>query len=145
MKAVKTKWFPPYVIKNNKLKPNLQIQSKKFNTGVYFVKDAKTNKILYVGYSGVNLYKTMYRHFQKWTSKQYRVRFNKLGYKVKIIFCSPDKAQRLEKYYIQKFKTLLNKHQYEADFETAKDTDEVNKFYGVKDIVTINPGEEYPF
>ena len=145
MKAIKTKWFPPYVLKNNKLKPNLKIASKQFNSGVYIVKDAKTNKILYVGYSGTQLYKTIYRHFQVWTSKQYRVRFNKSGYKVKVIFCSPIKAQQLEKHLIQQYKTLLNKNQYEAEFTEAKDTGEVAKFYGLNDIKTLNPGEEYPF
>jgi len=146
MKALKTKWFPPYVVKNNKLKPNLRIGAKKYNTGVYFVKDAKTNVILYVGYSGSNLYKTMYRHFQVWNDKQQqRIKFKKSGYKVRIIFCTAAQAQRLETYLIQKLKPKFNKLQYQADFEQAKSGGEVEKFYNIKDIVTINPGEEEPF
>ena len=146
MKAYKTKWFPPYVVKNNKLKPNLRIGAKKFNTGVYLVKDAKTNNILYVGYSGSNLYKTMYRHFQVWNDKQQqRIKFKKSGYKVRIIFCTAAQAQRLETYLIQKLKPKFNKLQYQADFEQAKSTGEVEKYYNMKDIITINPGEEEPF
>lgn len=146
MKALKTKWFPPYVVKNNKLKPNLRIGAKKYNTGVYLVKDAKTNNILYVGYSGSNLYKTMYRHFQVWNDKQQdRIKFKKSGYKVRIIFCSAAQAQRLESYLINKLKPKFNKLQYKAEFENQTNSDEVGKFYGFKDIITINPGEEAPF
>lgn len=146
MKALKTKWFPPYVVKNNKLKPNLRIGAKKYNTGVYLVKDAKTNSILYVGYSGSNLYKTMYRHFQTWNDKQQeRIKFKKSGYKVRIIFCSAAQAQRLESYLINKFKPKFNKLQYKAEFETPKTQNEVDQYYNFKDIITINPGEEAPF
>ena len=31
MKAISTVWFFPYVVKNKKLKPNLRINSKRFN------------------------------------------------------------------------------------------------------------------
>jgi hypothetical protein len=146
MKAIKTKWFPPYVVKNNKLKPNLRIGAKKFNTGVYIVKDAKTNNILYVGYSGSNLYKTMYRHFQVWNdSQQDRIKFKKSGYKVRVIFCSAAQAQRLEVYLIDKYKPKFNKLQYKADFTEGKETGEASIYLGLNDIKTLNPGEEYPF
>jgi hypothetical protein len=88
----------------------------------------------------------MYRHFQVWNDKQQqRIKFKKSGYKVRIIFCTAAQAQRLETYLIQKLKPKFNKLQYQADFEQAKSGGEVEKFYNIKDIVTINPGEEEPF
>lgn len=146
MKAIKTTWFFPYVVKNNKLKPNLRILNAKFNTGVYVIKETKTNKVVYVGYSASNLHKTMYRHFQKWNDKsQQRTVLKKNGYKVRIIFATPSKAARLEKYLIGLYKPKYNTMQYTAELKDDKnDFSDVQKYYGSKSIV-LNSGEDYPF
>lgn len=146
MKAIKTKWFFPYVVKNNKLKPNLKILNAKFNTGVYLIKELSTNKVVYVGYSASNLHKTLYRHFQKWNDKtQQRTVLKKNGYKVRIIFAPPSKAARLEKYLIGMYKPKYNTFQYTAELTDEKtDFSEVAEFYGNKAIV-LNPGEDIPF
>jgi len=146
MRAIKTKWFFPYVVKNNKLKPNFRILNAKFNTGVYLIKETKTNKVIYVGYSGSNLHKTMYRHFQKWNDKtQQRTVLNKNGYKVRVIFAPPARAAKLEKYLIGLYKPKYNTMQYEALLtDENNDFSEVQNFYGSKSIV-LNPGEDLPF
>lgn len=146
MRAIKTKWFFPYVVKNNKLKPNFRILNAKFNTGVYLIKETKTNKVIYVGYSGSNLHKTMYRHFQKWNDKtQQRTVLNKNGYKVRVIFAPPARSAKLEKYLIGLYKPKYNTMQYEALLtDENNDFSEVQTFYGSKSIV-LNPGEDLPF
>jgi len=56
-----SKFFAPYNAdgKNNLLK-------FKNRTGVYIIKEKGSAKLLYIGYSGYNLYKTVTRHFQRW-------------------------------------------------------------------------------
>ena len=61
---------------------------------------------VYVGYSGSDLYKTMYRHFQSWDDKtQYRATYPKRGYEILVIVPrSRVLASAIEQYYIEKFK-----------------------------------------
>ena len=67
--------------------------------GVYLIKSIKTGKILYVGHSKTDLYKTMYRHFQEWNDNtQVRTTFaNKNAYTVRVVLTTPARAARLEK------------------------------------------------
>jgi hypothetical protein len=155
-KLVKTIWFAPYVLKNDKLKPNFK-QTEKFKTGVYFIRDKKTQKILYVGYSGSNLYRTIYRHFQRWEDGQYRATFNKnnKSYQLQILFCSPQQAARLEKFFIKKYKERgeaeKNNYQYETSEETIKSNSNNTEVKDLEtgktiiEIVTARPDEEDPF
>ena len=53
------KWVHPY---NENDKPAIKSSWEK--SGIYIIK--QNDKIVYVGQSGYNLYKTMYRHFQSW-------------------------------------------------------------------------------
>jgi excinuclease UvrABC nuclease subunit len=144
MKPVKSVWFYPYVVKNNKLKPNLRLGSKKFNTGVYFIKNAETNEIVYIGFSQSNLHRTLYRHFQKWNDKQQeRIIFNKRNHKIKIIFCSASKALKFEKILIQRYKPRFNKFQYDLNFEINKNKPAyIEAEEDLRDIVTARPGED---
>ena len=59
------KWVHPY---NENDKPAIKSSWEK--SGIYIIK--QNGKIVYVGQSGYNLYKTMYRHFQSWDSRQKR-------------------------------------------------------------------------
>jgi excinuclease UvrABC nuclease subunit len=107
-----SKWFEPY--KNGK--PALEYK-KTQRPAVYFIKE--NNKIVYVGMSATNLYKTLYRHFQTWNDKraQYRsANYTRKTYdktaKVRVIFCTALQADRLETYLIQKLKPRDNEHKY---------------------------------
>lgn len=146
MKPIRSVWFYPFVVKNNKLKPNLRLNSKKFNTGVYLIKELKSNKIVYVGFSQSNLHRTLYRHFYKWGG-QYRAVFKKSGFKVRIIFCSPAQALKYEKILIQKYKERgeaeFNRIQYDLDFELNKNKPVyIEAENDLKDIVTAKPNED---
>lgn len=93
-----TRFYPPYQKDGKTTFPEAQKQS-----GVYLIK--KEGKLVYVGYSETDLYKTMYRHFQHWNDpKQYRVSYQsemkKNRFTVRVIFCTPRQAKRLESYLI---------------------------------------------
>ena len=60
----KSKWRPPYTKDG---KTNFPLRKK---SGVYLIKKKDLGSIVYVGFSGSDLYKTMYRHFQQWTHPQ---------------------------------------------------------------------------
>ena len=145
MRIAKSKWFKPYANKNGTLKPTFKILSQQFNKGCYLIRD-KNNTIVYVGYSGSQLQKTLYRHFQSWNDpKQYRATFPKTGYTVRVIFTTAKQAERLEKYLIQRYKPKYNNFQYKTNFEQQPETySELSQFYSQRDII-INPDEEMPF
>lgn len=97
-----SKFFPPYYEKNDvdhcTLKTTFQTES-----GVYFLKN-KEGEITYIGSSKTNLYKTIYRHFQDWSSStQKRVTYGKYSHTLRIILTTPTQSLRVETY-------LLNKH-----------------------------------
>lgn len=100
----KTKLFRPY--KNGK--PTFKIRNK---SGAYLI--YKDGKVVYVGYSSVDVYKTMYRHFQQWNATQNVVSFYGEfleNFRCKIIFCTPKQAVALEYYFINKYMPDLNIH-----------------------------------
>ena len=111
----KTRYKEPY----NKLgKTNFGFTENK--SGVYLIKSKRTNKIVYVGYSGSNLYKTMYRHFQSWIDEtQTRVTYNKTGYAVRVVFTTPKRASLLERALIIK---------YEPKDNTRDKTDKLGRY-----------------
>lgn len=96
-----TRFYPPYQPNGKTTFPEAQKKS-----GVYLIK--KDKKLVYVGYSETDLYKTMYRHFQSWNDPtQYRVTYQKQlkkhSFTVRIIFCTPGQAKRLEAYLILRY------------------------------------------
>ena len=96
MKAVKTKWVEPY---DKAGKTTLRHTNGK--KGVYLIK--VNGKLSYIGRSGSNLYKTLYRHFQSWSDRrQVRVTYkNDLGRKrieVRVVIVNrSDQAAKLER------------------------------------------------
>ena len=86
----KTRLHPPY--KNGK-----PFFKKRNKPGVYLIYNYQ-GELLYVGYSGYDLYKTMYRHFQNWNDKkQIRVTYNPDNVQVRVIYTnSPKQANDLE-------------------------------------------------
>lgn len=122
----KSEFLPPYIDGKTTFRDAVN------KAGVYLIKNS-AKEIVYVGYSRNNLYRTLYRHFQKWDdSQQPRVTYSKHGYTVRVIITTPDQATRLEKYLIKKMKPRDNSVEYDNtsdstgqnDFEKAKEAEQ---------------------
>lgn len=142
----KLKNISPY---NEKGKPTFKKRNVK---GVYIIRNKK--EILYIGYSGVDLYKTMYRHFQKWDDySQVRVEYKNISnLKIDIILTSTKlQASRLEKALIIKYKPKDNPEQYWINFDVDDKENEIYKEYmykkwNIKKVKNnIADAEQYPF
>ena len=87
----------------------------KNKSGVYIIK--YQGKIVYVGHSQYDLYKTMYRHFQSWNHKYQKVisyPVNQRKYfSVRVILCTGAQALRLEKALVIRYKPKDNDLKYE--------------------------------
>ena len=116
MKAYK--WVHPY---NEQDKPAIKSSWKK--SGVYIIK--QKGKIVYVGRSSYNLYKTMYRHFQAWDSAQTRATYNAKGnkrkdIKVRVIYCTPNQALEQEINLTKKHNPRDMKYKYKEEKISSK-------------------------
>lgn len=94
---------------NNQGRSNLS--SVKDKPGVYMI--YKNRNLVYIGYSSNNLYRTITRHFQKWTGKYgHRVTYvNQLAsndFKIRICVTTPARAAKLESALILKHKPKDN-------------------------------------
>ncbi len=113
--------------------------------GVYLI--YLKEKVVYVGYSGTNLYKTMYRHFQSWKDKtQTRVVYSDLtNITVRVVYTNTaGTASRLEKALIKKYNPVDNTVVYPEVKESkliAITEDYINE--PIKPIITSE--EDYPF
>jgi hypothetical protein len=92
-------------------KPNGRVNFENLQgaTGVYFIRE--NGRLVYIGYSGTNLYKTMLRHFERWNHRGQEVisyAGSRKAYKVKIIFLPPKKAAETERNMILRFKPRDN-------------------------------------
>ena len=118
MQIAKLPYLPPYA--NNK--PTLPV--KQGQSGVYLIKRKGSKKPVYVGSSRGSLRKTIYRHFQEWTSKGEqrfdRTVYPKNGYLVKIIFTPSSKAFDIEKALIGKIRPSGNPIKYNALYNEKK-------------------------
>lgn len=68
---------------------------------------------MYVGYSGTDLYKTLYRHFQEWNDRKaervtYFKRMSQRSYTVRIVYCTPLQAYKLESGLIKMYEPRDN-------------------------------------
>lgn len=83
-------------------------------SGVYFIREKKTGKVVYIGYSERQLRRTIYRHFQAWNDKrQERFTYNPEAHQVRLIITTPGRARILEKYLILKAQPRDNSLKYE--------------------------------
>lgn len=130
------KYHPPY-------KPNgrCSFPETKERTGVYLIKE--NDKLVYVGYSSTDLYKTMYRHFQEWTDRPYKggralppeirvtykARMKRNHYTVRIVFATAAQAARLEKMLIIKYNPRDNHLKYENYNQTAWDITAIDSYF----------------
>lgn len=113
----RSKLVAPYSANGN---TNFPLRNK---SGVYMIYENR--KLVYVGYSSFDVYKAMYRHFQRWNDNtQVRVIYpNSENIKVRLIYCTPLQADRLEKALILKYKPRDNPNKYEQytmDYQEAK-------------------------
>ena len=138
-----SKWFAPYFKEYSReiigkgLNKNIGKQS-----GVYLIKDSGNNKVVYCGHSKTQLYKTIYRHFQQWNDRQQeRIVFDKKGFQIRIILCTPSQCIRLETYLINKLKPKYNKNN-NASMWTEKD--ERNAYEALLRADML-PREDIPF
>ena len=127
----KSRFKKPY--KKGGKKTNFPHTQKK--SGVYLVMSRQTKKIVYIGYSQSQLYKTMYRHFEKWPDPtQVRVTLDRDRYLVRVVLVGPKKAAKLEQALIAKYKPTRNPEQVKtADLtkaERAKMDKEFNDYFG---------------
>jgi Uri superfamily endonuclease len=117
-KLIKTRLESPY--KQDGTTTNFPIRNK---PGTYMI--YKNGVLMYVGFSGTNVYAAMYRHFQSWKDRsQFRATYNRDSCKVRVIYTNTAKqAENLETALItkhkpkdndQKLQTILNFHQREA-------------------------------
>jgi len=144
---VKFRYRPPY-------RPNGQATYRERNrTGVYLIQEHEirppfktASKIVYIGYSVNDLYRTMYRHFEEWnhTGQEVVTYFDhlknpKLKYTVRIVHATPKKAAALEKALIKRYKPRDNARKYEAEPLTPYEQD--TKY----DYLILPTNEELPF
>lgn len=138
MKA--TEFFPPYFKKNKIDKCSLK---NEFTTasGCYLIK--KNNEVVYVGQSGNNLYRTIYRHFQEWNENgKKRITYKKYGCTIRVIKTTAAQAKRLERYLINKFKPKDNELTYDVfENESLSEIGKLNSFFNGTDYLV----DEYEF
>lgn len=107
----KFKFLPPYKENGKTNFPETQNR-----TGIYIIKE--NGVIVYVGKSGYNLYKTLYRHFQEWNHKWQRVtsyknKLKKNNYTVRVVYCTVKQANALEKKLIMRYQPRDNTEKYD--------------------------------
>lgn len=134
MRLKKTPWFSPYDKAGN-------CTLKDTGTGVYLIK-SDNGPLVYIGYAGTDLKKTMYRHFQQWNDPtQKRATYNKNGYKCRVIWVSTAKnAYDLENSLILRLKPRDNEQKLDMYLNRAKD---IEREY--IDAEQIKPSEPCPF
>lgn len=139
-KAYKTKWFDPYT-DGAKRKTNIPGLRLTAQAGVYFIRSKRTNNIVYIGYSASSLYKTIYRHFQKWNDpQQERNTYNPKNYEVRVIFTRPALAAKIEKVLIQRIQPRDNGQKYQSIIKESQEAAEA-----LRNLTFLQPGEECPF
>jgi excinuclease UvrABC nuclease subunit len=106
----KFKFLPPY-----KSTGRTNFPKTKARSGVYLIKE--NSKLVYIGMSKSNLYKTLYRHFEVWRHSTqevttYRSNLKKNDYTVRVVFCTAAQAVKLERALIIKHKPRDNDNKY---------------------------------
>ena len=116
--------------------------------GVYIIYE--DGEAVYIG-SGINCYKSFYRHFQKWNERQqYRVKFSKTDTSItaRIIYTNTkEKAAKLETALVLKYRPRKNGNVY-IDFEADKDekrTAAEVEALPTRPIITAETSEDLPF
>jgi hypothetical protein len=101
----KSKWVRPY---NDDGTAVFSYSFLSRQAGVYLIK--VDNKVQYVGSSRMNLYKTLYRHFEVWNhyaqkviSYASRYRREPEAFKIRVFILNHSNVERWENYFIVKY------------------------------------------
>lgn len=108
------KWITPYI--NNKTTKHFSYKRK----GVYLIRVKNTNQILYIGMSNSNVYKALYRHFNRWNDHPCRVVLDRNICEVRVII-DLENPHEIEKRLIRKFLPQCNHEMYECDLGEYKE------------------------
>lgn len=114
---------------NGKLNPAFNLIPKGKQSGVYLI--YQSEKLVYVGYSGTQLYSTFTRHFQSWDDpRQVRVTYTKgESMKARILYTNTARqAEALEKALILKYKPRDNPNKYESYQLSAYDKKQLDEY-----------------
>lgn len=122
----KYKFFTPYQKTGRTTFPDTQNKS-----GVYLIKE--NEKVVYIGMSTVNLYKTMYRHFEAWRHRtqevvSYRNKMASNRYTVRVVLCTALQSVKLERALIKKHRPRDNENKYSQYEITVSDTNLVQAY-----------------
>ena len=153
MPFLRSKKLPPYDKDGNTL------FNRRNTSGVYLIYKKVTilgnskYQLSYVGYSGTNLYKTLYRHFEDWSaSAQTRTTYKNLkNIRVEVIYTNTaEQAFNLEKALIIKLKPKDNPNKYEnytKDLKKVKQAYDLYTGLPLKDLIynKKQDNEEDPF
>ena len=141
-------YFPAYTKIKGKLKPTYP-GSWTGKSGVYLIKKMGDTRPLYIGSSIQNLKRTIYRHFQQWSSdreKRFeRTVYPKSGYLIKIISTTPGQALELEKYLIKRLQPRDNPIKYNQLILSLKEEQKQKEKIQQADKVEITYDEKAPF
>jgi excinuclease UvrABC nuclease subunit len=127
-----SRFQPPYRSTGRTTFPEMMNKS-----GVYLIKE--NGRLVYVGVSLTNLYRTMYRHFEQWNHSgqgvtTYYGKMKKNDYTVRVILCSKAQASRLEKALIKKHRPRDNENKYKS-YELVLEDSKVFTDYQNSEIV----------
>jgi excinuclease UvrABC nuclease subunit len=130
---IKSRFIPVYRLEKGRRRSN--ISDARQRPGVYIIKEL--GKIVYIGHSASDVYKTAMRHFQSWDDPtQDRVTYvNKQldNYTIRIIFTTPKQAPALEKKLILRHNPRDNELKYGSYTVNAYDR-EVLEIYDNTEI-----------
>jgi len=140
----KTGIFKPYT-------PAGECTLKTTGSGCYFIR--KAGKIVYIGFSGTDVKKTMYRHLQKWKDKRHpenrraffydRVTYDRDAVTLQVVFTKTSKeAAALEQILILKYKPQDNASKLDL-FSAGVKRDILNKYESA--VTHKASDEELPF
>ena len=106
-------YHPVYITRGGMRQVHAKIGRATKKSGIYYIKE--NGKLIYIGYSKTNLYKTILRHFQEWNDAyqsgriSYKDKLNTHQYTVKIEFMPPKQAELVECQLIVRHKPRDNK------------------------------------
>lgn len=135
-----SKWFPAYYLgENYNLKTTFYdiLTSPYDEIGIYFIKETKSNQIIYIGSTYKQGFKRLYRHFQSdggkkqgLTHEPYQISYGD-EYKIRIVKidqATPERIASIERYFQQKHKP---RDSYRGDELSYQDSDIIDAEFEV--------------
>ena len=141
---VRHKKAPPYKF-HQRGRDSTQFNLK-FVSGVYLIYEK--GKVVYIGASDFNLYKSLYRHFEQWNDNRgwKHLTFDKDKVLVEVIYCNPENSRLLADELILKYKPIYNKYRESNIVSFDFDKREILKKYisAPKKIINYKAPKEIP-